>query len=690
MSARQPFLHDLSMLLSAPMQAWSGQDGQIRAHGAQGIYVADTRVVGEAVVTVNGEEPEPLGSAGPVFDSVVRAVGGAYADPLLLLARRRTVGASRVAEEILLLSDLPDEVTVSVVLRIGVDFSPMTAVKSGGPRNPLAPVRSDDRWVASSGAVTAAFEAPGAVASADDGGLDFRWDVTIPPRGRAQVGWSVDAVDGQSPVTAAHGGGAARVAETDGKAGGVGTAGPQPLRVSARDPRLAALAAQAQQDLAGLRMSTIARPDDSFLAAGAPWFFTLFGRDSIIAARMMLPVDPGLAAGTLRTLAARQGVENNPETAEQPGKILHELRRGELVLPANSHNEGLRLPPVYYGTVDATPLWISLLHDAWKWGMPDEAVRALMGNLEAALGWLRDWSDPDGDGFLEYLDTTGHGLANQGWKDSADSIRWQDGSLARGPIALAEVQGYAYRAALDGAALLEAFGRPGADDWRDWAAVLSGRFRAEFWCRDGLGTYPAIALDADKHPVDGVASNMGHLLGTGILSGEEGDVVAARLMHPSLFSGFGIRTLDSNNGGYWPLRYHCGSVWTHDSALILAGLAAAGHVEEAARVAFGLVDAAERFGYRLPELFSGHSGDDGGPVPYPSSCRPQAWAAASTVPILLATLGLEPRGEGQPPTAAAMVPTPFGPFSVEGLWANGRQFRVDVDAEGNTAVSAVP
>ncbi len=685
MSPRQPFLHDLSMLLSAPMQAWSGQDGQIRAQGAQGMYVADTRVVGEAVLTVNGEEPEPLGSAGPVFDSVVRAVGGAYADPLLLLARRRTVGPSRVAEEISLRSDLPGEVTVSVGLRIGVDFSPMTAVKSGGPRVPLAPVRRGGRWVASSGAVTASFEAPGAVAVADDGGIAFHWDVTIPPRGRAQVGWSVDAADGQSPVAAAQAGGGA-----GGIAGAVGTASPQPLRVSARDPRLAALVAQAQQDLAGLRMSAVERPDDSFLAAGAPWFFTLFGRDSIIAARMMLPVDPELAAGTLRTLAARQGVENNPETAEQPGKILHELRRGELVLPANSHNEGLRLPPVYYGTVDATPLWISLLHDAWKWGMPEDAVRGLLGNLEAALGWLRDWADADGDGFLEYLDTTGHGLANQGWKDSGDSIRWGDGSLARGPIALAEVQGYAYRAALDGAELLEAMGRPGPDEWRSWAAVLAEKFRAAFWCRDGLGAYPAIALDADKRPVDGVASNMGHLLGTGILSTEEGDVVAARLMHPSLFSGFGIRTLDTDNGGYWPLRYHCGSVWTHDSAIILAGLAASGHSADAAHLAAGLLNAAEGFGYRLPELFSGRPADDGGPLPYPSSCRPQAWAAASAVPILLATLGLEPQGAGLLPVAAAGVPTPFGAFTVSGLWANGRQFKVDVDAEGNTAVSAAP
>ncbi|MCQ9165253.1 MULTISPECIES: glycogen debranching N-terminal domain-containing protein [unclassified Arthrobacter] len=669
MSERQPFLHDLNVQLAAPMQAWSGADGQIRPDGAQGIYVADTRVAGEALLTVNGMEPEQLGASGSSFTAAVRDVGGSFADPLLVLVRRRTVEASRVVEEFVLHSDLPGDADVSLELRVGVDFSPMAAVKSGGPRVLVVPVPREDRWEASAGAVTASFAAPGAAgqAVADDGALVFRWDLAVPARGKAEAGWSVEAADGRSPVAAA-------------------AAGPRPLEVTARDPRLKALAARAQQDLAGLRMSTVDRPGDAFLAAGAPWFFTLFGRDSIIAARMMLPVDPELAAGTLRTLAARQGRENNAETAEQPGKILHELRRGELVLPGNSHNEQLRLPPVYYGTVDATPLWISLLHDAWRWGMPEDPVRELLGNLEAALGWLRDWGDGDGDGFLEYLDTTGHGLANQGWKDSADSIRWQDGSLARGPIALAEVQGYAYRAALDGAALLDAFGRPGGAQWRSWAASLAERFRAGFWCRDALGPYPAIALDADKRPVDGVASNMGHLLGTGLLSREEEAAVADRLMGPGMFSGFGIRTLDAANAAYWPLRYHCGSVWTHDSALILGGLAAAGHSAAAARVALGLVNAAEGFGYRLPELFSGDAADQGGALPYPSSCRPQAWAAASAVPILLATLGLEPQGPGRLPLAAPKVPTPFGGFSVSGLQAGGLQFKVEVDESGATAL----
>lgn len=674
MTHRQPFLHEMAVLVSAPMQAWSGRDGQLRANGAQGIYCADTRVVGEAVLTINGEEPEFLATsrdqgAEVCFEAAVRSLGGDTDDPLVGLTRLRRVHAEGVTEEIVLRSDLGRDVDAVIELKVGVDCSPLASVRSGGAAHPLTPIDRDGRWEVRAGAVRATVTAPGAAAERDDAGVRFRWAVTVPARGTARAEWSVGAWDDLAPFTAAR------------------VPPPPPLTVRARDPRLAALAARAQADLSGLRMSPRESPDDVFLAAGAPWYFTLFGRDSLIAARMLLPVDPGLAAGTLRTLAARAGRANNPEAAEQPGKIPHEVRRGELHLPAGAHNAELRLPPVYYGTVDATPLWISLLHEAWKWGMPADEVAALLDTLQAALAWLRDWADADGDGFLEYLDTTGHGLANQGWKDSADAIRWNDGSQAHGPIVLAEVQGYAYRAALDGAELLEAFGRPGPAEWRAYAGDLARTFRAAFWCRDALGPYPALALDQDKRPVDGVASNMGHLLGTGILSAAESAAVAARIMHPSLFSGFGVRTLDTGNGGYWPLRYHAGSVWTHDSAVILAGLAAAGHPEEAARIAAGLLNAAETFGYRLPELFSGHTPDQGGPLPYPSSCRPQAWAAASAIPIMLATLGLEPHGPGALPTAAARVPTPFGAFSVAGLRAGGRAFTVDVDARGRTAIS---
>ena len=265
-------------------------------------------------------------------------------------------------------------------------------------------------------------------------------------------------------------------------------------------------------------MSADFAPGDTFLAAGAPWFFTLFGRDSLWAARMLLPLGTDLAAGTLRVLAARQGTVTDVDSAEQPGKILHEVR----AKPLSLGEEGRVLPPVYYGTVDATPLWVCLLHDAWRWGMPADQVEALLPAMERALAWMTDHGDADGDGFLEYVDEGGHGLANQGWKDSGDSVQWRDGTLATGPIALCEVQAYAHEAALGGAALLEAFGRPGADRWRAWAAELATRFRAAFWVQDATGRYPAIALDADKRAVDTVTSNIGHLLGTGLLDARRG------------------------------------------------------------------------------------------------------------------------------------------------------------------------
>src|SRR5665648_721530 len=243
--------------------------------------------------------------------------------------------------------------------------------------------------------------------------------------------------------------------------------------VESDDRRLSVLLDRALEDLASLRMSASFAPDDTFLAAGAPWFFTLFGRDALWAARMLLPLGTDLAAGTLRALAARQGEVVDEDTAEQPGKILHEVRNKALDL-----GEGDRvLPPIYYGTVDATPLWVCLLHDAWRWGLAPDQVESLLPAMERALAWMTDYGDADGDGFLEYADTTGRGLANQGWKDSGDSVQWRDGTLAVGPIALCEVQGYAHEAALAGAALLDAFGRPGAERWRSWAADLARRSR---------------------------------------------------------------------------------------------------------------------------------------------------------------------------------------------------------------------
>lgn len=649
MASEQPYLHNLSGVFSAPIQAWSDAHGQIRRAGAQGIYCGDDRVLNSAVLTVDGREPDWVStqlrsSKETDYIYFVRAEAE-VADPLLSLVRTRTAASGRirpgkdaeslsgcsgrVAETLRLESAFRQSVTLNIRLTMTADNTTLEQIKQGERSSrPVEPAADGWSWRdadtvlalttgSSDGAGPAAVGFAGSTVTID-------WSVVIKPGAAVELEWAVDLTDADSPMLA----------------GG----GPPIVAPHSADPRINSLLQRSVSDLNSLRLAHSSHPHDTFLAAGAPWFFTMFGRDSIIAARMLLPINTAIAAGTLRALAGRQGTETDHTSAVQPGKILHEVRR--TVLSMVEGGQALRLPPVYYGTIDATPLWICLLHDAWKAGMPDAEVAELLPNLQDALEWLRDHGDLDGDGFLEYLDTSGHGLVNQGWKDSVDAIRWHDGSLAAGPIALAEVQAYAYEAAVVGAELLEAFARPGAQEWRDYAAGMAERFRAQFWCEDDLGPYPALALDADKKPVDGVTSNMGHLLGTGILNDVEKEIVVRRIMDPTMFSGYGVRTLSTTNGGYWPTRYHAGAVWSHDTALIISGMLADGFSAEAAQLASGLLHVAEANDWRLPELFGGHGSDAvRTPVPFPASCRPQAWASASSV-VIAAALGQKAEDPG--------------------------------------------
>jgi Glycogen debranching enzyme len=270
--------------------------------------------------------------------------------------------------------------------------------------------------------------------------------------------------------------------------------------------------------------------------------------------------------------------------------------------------------------------------------MPDDEVTALVPALVAALRWILEHGDSDGDGFLDYIDRTGRGLANQGWKDSGDSIQWRDGSLAEGPIALCEVQAYAYEAVLAGAELLEELA-PDAGlapaELRAWAAGLRARFAEAFWIQTPEGRYPAVALDRDKRPVDTLTSNIGHLIGTGLLDADDEAHVAALLLGDTMSSGYGIRTMSTDAVGHWPLSYHGGSVWTHDTAIAAHGMLRAGLPDCAKRVVDGMLDAAEGFAYRVPELHAGDAAADSSrPTPYPAACRPQAWSAAAAVTAL--------------------------------------------------------
>jgi glycogen debranching enzyme len=353
----------------------------------------------------------------------------------------------------------------------------------------------------------------------------------------------------------------------------------------------------------------------------------LFGRDSLLASFMVMPINAPLALGTLQTLAERQGVVVDPLTEEQPGRILHEVRLGV--------GTGLALggKSAYYGTADATPLFVALLGEVSRWGLAAEDIAALVPYADRALDWIRDYGDRDGDGFVEYERLNDHGLINQGWKDSWDGINFADGRNAEAPIALCEVQGYVYSAYTARAWMAHDAGdQKLAAELRDRAALLKKRFNEQFWLPDR--GYYAIALDRDKRPVDACASNMGHCLWTGIVDEDKARQVADRLMSPEMFSGWGVRTLATDMGAYNPVSYHNGSVWPHDNALIVAGLLRYGLVAEAQRLASALMEAAEYTDHRLPELFCGFSRSDyPQPLPYPTACSPQAWAA--TTPIML-------------------------------------------------------
>jgi glycogen debranching enzyme len=404
------------------------------------------------------------------------------------------------------------------------------------------------------------------------------------------------------------------------------------------DPGLARTYHASLTDLAALRLQPDLGEPATLPAAGLPWFMALFGRDSLIASFQALPYLPTLAAATLRVLAARQAVIRDDFHEQEPGKILHELRLGELTAT------GARPHSPYYGTADATPLFVVLLDEYHRWTGDDDLVRELEPNARAALAWMEDGGDADGDGYVEYARrnrTTG--LVNQCWKDSWDSIQNADGALARGPIATCEIQGYVFDARRRAARLArDVWGDPAfADRLEVLAAQLRTRFREDFWMPDRQAH--ALALDGDKRQVDSLTSNIGHLLWSGIAGRDEAAATAARLVDGPLYSGWGVRTLGTGEAGYNPLGYHTGTVWPHENSLIAAGLARYGHHEAAATIACSILSAAPHFEHRLPEVFAGYPASlTSVPVAFPTASRPQAWAAGAPLMLLTTLLGLEP------------------------------------------------
>jgi glycogen debranching enzyme len=408
--------------------------------------------------------------------------------------------------------------------------------------------------------------------------------------------------------------------------------------LQASDPALVRTYRASLSDLAALRMRPDLANGATLPAAGLPWFMALFGRDSLITSFQALPYLPGFAATTLRALAARQARVRDDFHEQEPGKILHELRFGELTAL------GRRPHSPYFGTADATPLFLVLLDEYHRWSGDDDLVRALEPNARAALAWMEDSGDRDGDGYVEYeCRNPVTGLVNQCWKDSWDSIQFADGTLAQGAVATCEIQGYVYDAQRRSARLAR-------DVWDDDALAarlerragdLRARFARDFWIPE-RGCY-ALALDGDKRQVDSLTSNIGHLLWSGILDDREAANTAERLLDQQLYSGWGVRTLGANEAGYNPLGYHTGTVWPHDNSLIAAGLARYGHHHAAGTIASAILAAAPYFEHRLPEVFAGFPLPlTSVPVAFPTASRPQAWAAGTPLLLLTTLLDLQP------------------------------------------------
>jgi glycogen debranching enzyme len=376
-------------------------------------------------------------------------------------------------------------------------------------------------------------------------------------------------------------------------------------------------------------------PEERYVAAGVPWFATLFGRDALIAAFQSLAFRPQIAVETLQVLAAYQATEDDPWRDAEPGKILHELRTGELARAGE-------LPHTpYYGSVDSTPLWLILLGATFDWTGDRELVDRLWPNALAALEWIDTYGDHDGDGLVEYERRSERGLLNQGWKDSSDAIRDRTGAAAHAPIALAEVQGYVFDAKRRMAQLARVRGEAELAARLDTEAeALAARFEAAFWVEDQR--YYAMALDGDKRQFDAIASNAGQCLWSGIVAPERARDVVDQILRPAMFSGWGVRTFAAGQPGYNPIGYHTGTVWPHDTSLIAAGFKRYGFDDASNRLAGQMMEAAQRFAdYRLPELFCGFDDTDSHtPVPYPVACSPQAWAAGASFLFLQTMLGL--------------------------------------------------
>jgi glycogen debranching enzyme len=575
-------------------------------------------------------------------------------------------------ERITVINNRSEPISLRLELLIDTDFADIFEIKEGGLRPREITRRHDATWMTMSyererfsRVVTISTSVPARI---DEG--SFNYDLALEPRARWTVDLAVTPAAEQpgasfAPRRASGGFDDALAAGSAKLADWVAAA---PTLDSDSDA-VRELYHSSLTDLAALRLFSETIGEGSLPAAGLPWFMTLFGRDSLITSFQTLPYLPELARTTLRVLAARQAQADDAFRDEEPGKIMHEIRFGEQTV------FGDRPHSPYYGSADATPLFLVLLDEYHRWSGDDALARALEPNARAALRWIDESGDHDGDGYVEYeRRNVSSGLANQSWKDSWNSMVFHDGTLATTPIAPAEVQGYVYDAKRRAARLAREVWADAelASTLEHQAERLRERFQHDFWLPE-RGHY-ALALDRAKRPLDSLTSNIGHLLWSGIAADEHAEPTAASLLGEELFTGWGVRTMGTGDVGYSPLSYHNGTVWPHDNSLIAAGLARYGFREQANRLTRGLLAAAPHFEHRLPEVFAGYDAEvTGVPVVFPTASRPQAWSAGAPLLLITTMLGLTPSQDG--PTADPQLPAGIEFIELRNL--NGRGATID-------------
>jgi glycogen debranching enzyme len=603
---------------------------------------------------------------------LVPPTGTIYTNPYLSVVRRRLVGDG-FHEDLTVFNHGPERVELELRMEAGADFADLFEVKDAlVKKGELYAEARDDALVLGyrrEGFVRETRVTSGGDAEVDEHGFVFR--VTIPPFA-TWADWLQVTPATDTAAVLKHGPGRLRAKPNMERSLEEWVA--QAPALEADWDALGHTYQRSLVDLAALRFHPDARSKASVPAAGLPWFMTLFGRDSVLTSYQALPFQPELAATTLRVLAGAQGTAVDDFRDEEPGKILHELRFGELT----AFKERPHSP--YYGTADATPLFLVLLDEFERWSGDRQLVRALEPNARRALDWIDRFGDRDGDGYVEYeRRNTETGLENQCWKDSWNSIISADGTVAKAPRATCEIQGYVYDARVRGARLArEVWGDADlAERLERQAADLKAAFNRDFWVADRA--FFALALDADKRQVDSLTSNVGQLLWSGIVDDDKAEAVVRHLVSEQLFSGWGVRTMAEGQRGYNPIEYHNGTVWPHDNSLIAAGLARYGYRQEAARVAKAVLEAGTYFNYRLPEVFAGYPRElTSWPVEYPTASRPQAWATGAPLLLLRVLLGLEPAGERL--ATDPVLPADFGAVALRGI--PGRWGRADAVAAG--------